>query len=169
MNSITDRLKHEFRAFIPPAIFFLVAFELLALTHSIMLKEHGIRAPVFLAAAFGALVVAKVVLLLDLVPFINRFPDKPLIYNVVWKTALYALAALVVRYLEHLIHFWRKTGNLAEANRQLFDEVVWPRFWLIQMWLLVLLLVYCSLRELARALGRDRVRQMFFSSPRQAV
>ena len=162
------RLKHEVLEFIPPAIFFLVAFQLLALTQSMMLKQYGIRTPVFLAAIVGAFVVAKVVLLLDHVPIINRFPDKPLIYNVVWKTLLYAIAAMSFRYVEHLVHFWRKTGNLAEANRQLLDEVVWPHFWAVQMWLVVLLLTFCALRELSRALGRDRVREMFFSSPRQA-
>ncbi len=133
-----------------------------------MLKQYGIRTPVFLAAVVGALVVAKVVLLLDHVPIINRFPDKPLIYNVVWKTLLYAIAAMAFRYVEHLIHFWRKTGNLAEANRQLLDEVVWPHFGAVQLWLVGLLLTFCALRELSRALGRDRVREMFFSSPRQA-
>ncbi len=77
-------------------------------------------------------------------------------------------AALIARYGEHLFHFYRKTGNLAEANRQLIGEVVWPHYWAVQMWLLVLLLVFCSLRELSRALGRDRVRAMFFTSPHVA-
>jgi hypothetical protein len=33
-------------------------------------------------------VIAKVVLVADHVKFVNRFPDRPLIYNVVWKTAI---------------------------------------------------------------------------------
>jgi hypothetical protein len=44
----------------------------------------------------------------------------------------------------------------------LLDEVVWPHFWAIQLWLLVLLFLYCALRELVRALGADEVRRMFF-------
>jgi len=164
MNSIARRLKHEMLEFIPPAIFFFVAFQLLAFTQRMMLKEYGIRTSVFLQATIGALVVAKVVLILDLLPLVNRFPERPLIYNVAWKTALYFVAALAVRYVEHMVHFYRREGSIGAANRKLLDEVVWPHFWAVQMWLLVLLLIYCALRELVRALGRERVFAMFFGT-----
>jgi hypothetical protein len=49
-----------------------------------------------------------------------------------------------------------------EAHRHFMAETVWPHFWLIQIWLLVLFFVYCSLRELVRAIGRDKVIKMFF-------
>ena len=82
-----------------------------------------------------------------------------------WKTAIYLLAALVVHYLEHLVPLWWRARDLSAANRQLLNEIVWPHFWAIQLWLLVLLFFYCALRELVRALGADKVRQMFFGSP----
>ena len=68
----------------------------------------------------------------------------------------------MVRYVEQLIHFWRQTGNFAEANRRLLEEIVWPHFWAVQLWLFILLLVYCTFRELVRALGREQVIAMFF-------
>jgi hypothetical protein len=165
MSSIGQKIKHEFEELIPPTIFFFVAFQLLAFTQAMMLRQYGIEVSVFVAATVGALVVAKVVLLADLWPMINRFPDRPLIYNVLWKTAVYFTAALGVRYLEKLIHFWRELGSMGAANRELVEKIVWPHFWVVQTWLLVLLLVYCSLRELVRALGRERVLQMFFGRP----
>ncbi len=100
--------------------------------------------------------------LTDLLPFINRFPGRPLIYNIAWKTTIYFVAAFVVRYLEAFIHFYRQQGQLLAANRHMLDEVIWTRFWAIQIWLTVLLLLYCTLDELVRALGRDRVRELFF-------
>lgn len=165
MSGIRGKVLHELRELVPVTLFFLVAFLLLALTQMLLLEEHGIRVVTFFAAAVGALVVAKVVVITDHLPWINRFPHRPLIYNVLWKTAIYFVASLVVRYAEHLIHFWRRMGSLAEANRQLFQEIVWPHFWCVQMWLLVLLLLYCSLRELIRAIGRERVVGMFFLRP----
>lgn len=161
MNSIVSRVKHELFEVIPPAIFFFVAFQVIAFTRALMLKEYGIEVSTFMAATVGALIVAKVVLIVDLLPIVNRFPEKPLIYNVVWKTAIYMIAALLVRYLEHLIPFIRRYGDLALANSHLLEEVVWPHFWAIQIWLLVLFFAYCSIRELVRVLGRERVRQMF--------
>jgi len=32
---------------------------------------------------------------------VNKFPEKPLIQNVLWKTGIYQVAALLVRYIEH--------------------------------------------------------------------
>jgi len=162
--SLVERVKHEIREVIPPAIFFFVAFQTISFTRALMLKEYGISVSSFAAATVAALVVAKVILLLDLLPAINRYPEKPLIYNVAWKTLLYVLAALFVRYLEHLFDFYRQQGSLVAAHRQLMAELVWPHFWAVQIWLLVLLFVYCALRELIRSLGRERVIEMFFGT-----
>jgi hypothetical protein len=163
---IASRLKHEILEAIPPAVFFFVAFQLLAFTRSLMLEQYGIEVSTFAAATIGALIVAKVVLVVDLLPFVDRFPEKPLVYNVVWKSAIYVIAALLVRYVEHLIDFLRETGDLALANHQLIEHVVWPHFWAVQLWLTVLFLVYCTLRELVRALGRERVMAIFFGPVR---
>ena len=165
MNSFREKVRHELSELIPVTVFFFVSFQLLALTQALMLEEYGIHATTFVAATIAALVVAKVVVITDHFPFVNRFPDRPLMYNVVWKTAIYLLASLVVRYAEHVIHFWRQTRDFAAANRRLFDEVVWPHFWGVQLWLLILLFLYCAMRELIRALGRERIVQMFFTSP----
>ena len=113
-------------------------------------------------ATVAALLVAKVVLITDKFPFVNRFPDKPLMYNVVWKTVIYTAAALLIHYLEHLVPLWWHTGDLEAANRQLGSEIVWPHFWASQLWLIVLLFVYCALRELIRAIGREKVIEIFF-------
>ncbi|MGC1952010.1 MAG: hypothetical protein WA970_05435, partial [Gammaproteobacteria bacterium] len=117
MSTIGSRLKHELVEAIPPAVFFFVAFHVIAFTRALMLEQHGIRVSTFMAATIAALIVAKVVLIVDLLPFVNRFPEKPLIYNVVWKTVIYLVAALLVRYVEHLIPFVREHGDLALANR----------------------------------------------------
>lgn len=162
MVRVIARVKHELTAVIPPLLFFFVAFQLLAFTRALILEQYGIQVSTFLASTIAALVVAKVVLVVDLLPFVNRYPHKPLAYNVVWKTLIYMVAALVVRYVEHMIPFVRQYGDLAVAHRHLMEEVVWPHFWVVQIWLLVLFLGYCTMRELVRALGAQRVRELYF-------
>ncbi|MES2438080.1 MAG: hypothetical protein V4584_03390 [Verrucomicrobiota bacterium] len=146
-------------------LFFFVAVQLLAVTDSLILKQYGIHLKTFFSATMLALIVAKVVVITDHFALVNRFPEKPLIHNVIWKTLIYFSAALAFRYLEHLIHFRRRSTDFAEANRRLFEEIIWPHFWAVQLWLLVLLLIYCAFRELVRALGRDRIRAIFFTGP----
>src|SRR6266446_8733636 len=109
MSTLTHKLKHELHELIPVVVFFFVTFQLLALTTALMLKQYGISASVFLSATIMALVVSKVVVIADHFPLVNRFPTKPLSYNVVWKTAIYFAALVAFRYAEHFIHFWRQT------------------------------------------------------------
>ena len=105
---------------------------------------------------------AFVVIVADLLPFINLYPHKPLVYNVAWKTAIYVLIATLVHYLERLVHFSREAGGIVAGNEKLLAEIVWPHFWAIQIFLVVLILMYCTMRELIRVIGGDKVRRMFF-------
>ena len=162
MRNIIPRLKREILGTIPTVAFFFVVFQLLALTRALILRQYGIEVSTFLNATIGALIVGKVVLFTDLLPFVNRFPNKPLIYNTVWKTLIYMAAAILVRYVEHLIPHIREYGSLTVANRHLLDEAVWPHFWLVQLWLLVCFFMYCAIRELGRTFGYERIRSMFF-------
>jgi len=97
-----------------------------------------------------------------MLPFINRFPERPLIWNIAWKTTIFFVATFLGRYIEKLVHFYRETGDIVSAHREMAQAVIWSRFWLIQIWLMVLLLVFCTMGELTRALGRDRMRELFF-------
>ena len=162
MGKILHTIKHEFFEVLPPTIFFFLAFSLLILTKILVLEEYGIQASGFAAAVIGALLVGKIVLVLNKVPFFNKYPGKPLVYNVVWKTGILLLSACVVRYIEHLFPFFSEFGNIVEAHEHLLEEVAWPHFWMIQLWLSVLFFVYCAIREFEQAIGREEFIFMFF-------
>ena len=162
MSKVSTKLKEEFFALLPPTIFFFVALHVVALVHSLMLKAAGISPLSSVSIAIAALVMGKAVLLADMLPMINRFPDKPLIYNVAWKTFIYLLVSLVIHYMEHLVDFWRQTGSFVAGNEKLFGEIVWPHFWAIQIMLFVLILIYCTTHELVRVMGKERVLRIFF-------
>lgn len=165
MDGIVSRLKHMVVEVIPTAVFFFIAFEVIAFTRDLMLETPGTFTSTLTATIIGALVVAKVVVVVDMLPFMNRFPGKPLIYNVAWKAGFYFLATFIIRYLEHIVPFVMESGDLVLATQQLFgQEGAWPRFWFVQIWLAVLFFMYCTFREFGRVLGREKVLRMFFGS-----
>src|SRR5207248_4452863 len=156
------KLKEEFFKLLPPTIYFFVALHIVAFVRVLMLKGTGIAPLSSMSIAVAALILGKAVLIADLLPMINRFPHKPLIYNVAWKTLIYLLAATVIHYVERLIEFWRQTGGFVAGNRKLLSEIVWPHFWAIQIILFVLIAMYCMMHELVRVVGKEKVMRLFF-------
>jgi hypothetical protein len=156
------KLKEEFFKILPPTIFFFVALHIVALVHALMLKRTGISPSSSISIAIAALILGKAVLIADMLPFINRFPNKPLIYNVAWKTVIYWVISVAIHYVERLIEFWRQTGTFIAGNQKLLAEIVWPHFWAIQIILFVLIAMYCTMHELVRVIGREKVLRIFF-------
>jgi len=156
------KLKEEFFKLLPPMIFFFVALHIVAFIHVLMLKKTGIALSSSVSIAVASLILGKAVLVADMLPFINRFPDKPLIYNAAWKTVIYWLIAGVIHYLERLIDFWRQAGSFVAGNQKLLSEIIWPHFWAIQIILFVLIAMYCTVHELVRVIGKEKAMRIFF-------
>lgn len=161
MSNVFATIKHEFMKMLPPTLFFLVALHIVAVIRALMVRSSGIEVETSASILLAALILGKAVLIANMMPFINRFPDKPLIWNVGWKTLIYTLVALLVHYLERLYEFWKVAPSFAAANHTLLMEISWPRFWAIQILLLTLIFSYCVIAEIVRAIGHDRFKRMF--------
>lgn len=161
MSKVMHKIKHEFMKVLPPTIFFFVILHIVALIRTLMIKGSGVDLPVSASVLIASLVLGKCVLIADMLPFINRFPDKPLIWNVTWKTLMYAFVALIVHYLERLYDYWKEAPGFMDANALLWSSINWPRFWAIQILLITLIFMYCTIAELARVIGRDRLKAIF--------
>jgi hypothetical protein len=161
---LLHKIKHDFVEILPLTIFFFIAFSLVLLTKRLFLSEYGISWTGFGSAIVGAILVGKVVLLVDKLTFLNKFAHRQLIFTAAWKCLIYFLAAVLLQYLERLVHLLMKHESFLEANRHFVTDTVWPQFWLIQMWLAALLFFYCAMRELVRAIGREKVFQTFFGA-----
>jgi hypothetical protein len=96
MTKLFTKLKEEFFKLLPPTIFFFVALHIVVFVRVLMLKGTGVAPSSSISTVVAALILGKAVLLADMLPMINRFPDKPLIYNVAWKTLIYLLAATLI-------------------------------------------------------------------------
>jgi hypothetical protein len=156
------KLKEEFFKLLPPTIFFFVALHIVLFIRILMLEGTGLSPYSSASIAVTALILGKAVLLADMVPMINRFPNRPLIYNVAWKTLIYWLMATLIHYIERLIDFWRQAGSFVAGNRKMLAEIVWPHFWAIQIVLFVLIAMYCMMHELVRVVGKEKVMRIFF-------
>ena len=162
MHKAFEKLKEEFLAVLPPTIFFFVTLHIVAVVRVLMTKGTNLQPVSTISITVAALILGKAVLIADMLPAINRYPDEPLIYNVAWKTVIYLLVAGVIHYLERLFDFSRQAGGIVAGNERLLAEMVWPHFWAIQILLFVLILMYCTGRELVRVIGTEKAQRIFF-------
>ena len=162
MHKIFEKVKEEFFAILPPTIFFFIALHVIAFIRVLMTKGSYFEPISTVSIAVGSLILGKAVLIADMLPWINRYPDKPLVYNVVWKTVMYLLAASVIHYLERLIDFSWHAGGIIAGNEKMLAQMLWPHFWAVEILLLVLILMYCTARELVRVIGREKALRLFF-------
>ena len=143
-------------------IYFFVALHLVLFIRVLMLEGSGITPLTTISIALIALILAKAILIVDLLPAINRFPEKPLIYNLLWKTAVYLVVATCIHYLERVFETWRKTGDLVGTNGRLLKAIIWPHFWGIEIVLFLLIGIYCLMSELVRVFGKETMLRIFF-------
>jgi hypothetical protein len=162
MSKFTATVKHEFLELIPPTIYFFVVLHIIAIIRVLMTKGTGIDPSSSMSIAVAALILGKAVLLANALPFINQFPDKPLIWNVCWKSLLYFVVATLIHYLERLYDFWKVAPGFAAANEKMLAVIIWPHFWAVQILLAILIVMYCMVNEFARYLGPGKFKTVFF-------
>ena len=162
MHKIFEKLKEEFFAILPPTIFFFVALHIVTFIRMLMTKGSHFEPLSTVSIAVASLILGKAVLIADLLPPINRYPDKPLAYNVAWKTTIYLVVAGVIHYLERVIDFSRQAGGIVPGNEKMLTHMVWPHFWAVQIILFVLILMYCTAHELVRVIGKEKMLRLFF-------
>jgi hypothetical protein len=165
MHKILEKLKEEFFAILPPTIFFFVALHLVTFIRILIAKGSHFQPVSTTSIAIASLILGKAVLIADLLPPINRYPNKPLAYNIVWKTVIYLLMASIIHYVERLIDFSRQAGGIVAGSEKQLAEMVWPHYWAIEIVLFILILVYCTARELARVIGKQKMLRLFFGPP----
>lgn len=157
-------VKHEFKQVLPPTIFFFVGFNIILFSKRLMLAEHLIQFSGFFIATMSALVVGKVVLVADKMPFLRRYDNAPLIRPILFKTVVYTLLVGAVRLLEAFIHYVAGGGEVGQGG--FIDEVLgtfsWDRFIAVQMWIFVLFLIYVTASEINNLLGDGELYRLFF-------
>ena len=165
MHKLLAMLREEFFAILPPTVFFFVALHILTVIRVLMAAGSHFQPLSTMSIAIASLILGKAVLIADLLPAINRYPKKPLAYNILWKTMLYLLMATIIHYVERLIDFARQAGGIVAGNEKLLADIVWPHYWAIEIILFLLILAYCTARELVRVIGEKKAMRLFFGPP----
>ena len=163
VNKIGAIVAREIREALPATIFFLFLFHMIGLTKAVSLDDYSITALRATGATVGALIVAKAILVVEALPM-ARLSSGRRMFQVLWKTLLYGVVALLFRFVEEFISLASKHGGLVSAAKAMYREVSWPLFAVLALWILGGLFLYCLASELVQAVGREKVKEILFST-----
>lgn len=155
-------MKEEIRKILLTAAFFSTGFCIIVLCNRLLTEGTSIEVASFGRALVGGLIVAKVLLSVDLLPFVHAFPHKPLVHNIGWKSSLYVVAGVIFLYIEPFFKNLFRGAGLYMAHSRAWHELTLPRTWATLIWLAVLLAVFVTIQELGRVVGKEQLSHIFF-------
>lgn len=162
--TIPRRVKSEFHKLLFAAIFFSVGFCIIIVHNRLLTEGSSIQIAGYGRAVIGGFIVAKVLLMVDVLPFVDIFPKKPLVYNIAWKSFLYVLVSLGVLYMDPLLTNLVKGVSFSLSTSRAWHELMLPRTWATMIWLAMLLLVFVAAQEMSRVLGKGQLECLFFGN-----
>lgn len=163
MGKIKSFILHEGKLVALVTSYFLTCFGLTTLLKQLILHEYQIETHTAGAAAIGALVIAKVVIVLDKTPFGNRFERHAVWSSVLYKTFLYTLAAAAVLTAEKLFHAWRTESDMTAALHEALGATDADRALGTLLCVSVSFIGYNLLSEIGRSFGWDRLLSWLFT------
>lgn len=99
-----DKVKKELVEILLVTAYFLLCFGILILIKKLTLAQINVEFYGFSAALIGALIMSKVVIILDKTPIGKLYIRKALYKNVIAKSIIYTLVLTFVLFIENLIH-----------------------------------------------------------------
>jgi len=164
--SLPRRFYHGWIAIIrhllPPTAYFFVAFNLIVFTTNLLAHNYWFNLGSFMLASTTALIVGKVVLVVDKVRIIDKFRGAPLIQPILYKTIFYTLVVFVVRFVERFLHFAIDEHGFRWALESEVETFSWHRFVAVQIWIFTSFFVYVTATEIGDLMGEGQLLRLLF-------
>ncbi len=166
VQSIKRRLVALFRELAPTVLFFFIAFLLIAVMFKLFVEQYAIEFSAFTKSAIAALILGKVIALVDWAES-GRSADSThrRIVVVAGKTFIYALAVIVLGTGERIFAAFRRAGSLRQAIDHLIANANLDRFLGLVLVISMVVFVYLVMQEIERAMGEGALFRLFFKRP----
>ena len=162
-TNVLQKLTHELKAVALVTAFFLVWLGALMCLKALILEEYNIQFGQFSLAIVGALVLAKVVLIMEHIPMGSWLQRQPAVLDLLLRAGLYAVGALVVMVLEKAFEARHEYDGFSAALANIFEHRDMPHVWANTICITGALITYNFLILLNRPLGLAGLRKVLLS------
>ena len=162
----TGRLVAELlRELVPKVLFFFGAFGLLFLQYKLFVAQYSIEYSAFAKAAVAALILGKVIPLLDWAQSGHRYATHRRIVVIAIKTLVYAMVVIVLGTGERILEAFHKQGSLNAAINFMIANANMQRFLGLVLLISLVVGIYLTLQEIDRAMGKGALFRLLFERP----
>jgi len=155
-NRLKEKGVAEARKLLWIFAYLWVLFGLFALHKSIVLGEPSFYHQGF--AIINALIMAKIIFFAEEFHVADELKDRPLIYPIAYRSAVFSVILLVFHLLEGVLAaLWKgKPASESIGANSLVELLV------LAVIMFVVLMPFFALREVARDIGGDKLFEQFF-------
>jgi hypothetical protein len=157
-SGFKQRVKREFIDYAVVACYLAILFSAIVAYTNLVSKKYGIDALSYTFAIVNALVVAKVILIGEMVRIGRHVETRPLYQAVLFKAVLFSVLVFALHVLEEFIKRVYQGKPAGTVLRETDYEQLLGRS-------IIILCVFVPLfafRELHRMLGPEKFRELFF-------
>ena len=163
--SVQQRAKEELKAVALTTLYFATWLGVLLILKGLVLAEYQIEFGGLSIALIGALVIAKVVLVMEHVPLGSWLRRQRAVLDVILRTALYAFGVFVVLLLEKAFEARHEYGGFGPALAQVLQHRDMPHVWANTICVAGSLLWFNVFSIVRRHLGERVLVRLFLARP----
>jgi hypothetical protein len=149
----------------PVVLFFFIAFLLIFVMFKLFVSQYEIEFSAFTKAAIAALILGKVVPLLDWAQSGYRFDNHHRAVVIACKTFIYGLVVIVLGIGEKIFHNVREAGSLGEGISRVVANANLDRFLGLVLLISLVVFIYLVMQEIEGAMGKGALFKLFFDRP----
>ncbi len=151
----------------PKILFFFVAFMILFVLFKLFVAQYSVTYAAFIKAAAGALILGKVVPLLEWAQSGYRFETQPRIVVITGKTLIYALVVILLGTGERMFEAYRTAGTLGGAVSLVAANANAPHFFGLVLLISLVVGAYLTMQEIDQVLGAGTLQKILLKRPQQ--
>ena len=160
-GGMKQKIGHELKEFAAVSLYFYICFAAILFYKAAVLQAEGIGYAPYGVAVVKALILGKFVLIGHAAHVGERFAQKPLIYPVLYQSAVFLVMLVALTVVEEaavgVIHGRTIIQSIADIAGGTWAQIAAT---CLLLWLI--LLPYFGLRQIGMVLGDGKLRRMLF-------
>jgi len=156
-----QKLLREMSIYFANVAYLFLFLGMFTMYRRLILAQYEISYLRYGVSLVEAMVLAKVIMIGEVLHLARGLENKPLIIPTLYKASIFCVLVGVFAVVEHLVIGLVRGKSLAESFHQITDKLIYG--WIAECLVAFLAFIpFFGIRELARVLGKGKVQELFF-------